>query len=29
MIRVRLATGVGGPEGLMDAPAYRALLEAV
>ena len=29
MIRVRLATGAGGPEGLMDAPAYRALLEAI
>ena len=29
MIRVRLATGAAGPEGLMDAPAYRALLEAV
>jgi glycine cleavage system H protein len=28
MIRVRLATGAGGPEGLMDAAAYRALIEA-
>jgi glycine cleavage system H protein len=28
MIRIKLATGAGGPEGLMEAAAYRALIEA-
>lgn len=28
MIRVRLATGAAGTDGLMEAPAYRALIEA-
>ncbi|HEY8134828.1 MAG TPA: glycine cleavage system protein GcvH [Candidatus Limnocylindrales bacterium] len=28
MIRIKLATGAGAPDGLMEAPAYRALIEA-
>ena len=28
MIRVKLATGAGGIDGLMDAAAYRALIES-
>ena len=28
MIRVKLATGAGGVDGLMDAAAYRALIES-
>jgi glycine cleavage system H protein len=29
MVRVRLATGAGAADGLMDAPAYRALIETI
>jgi glycine cleavage system H protein len=28
MIRIRLATGVGAPEGLMESAAYQALIDA-
>jgi glycine cleavage system H protein len=28
MIRIRLATGAGAPEGLMEAAAYQALIDA-
>ena len=28
MIRIKLATGAGGTDGLMDAAAYKALIEA-
>jgi hypothetical protein len=28
MIRIKLATGAGAPEGLMESAAYQALIDA-